>query len=261
MNSAVNNTIINAVNSPEKGFEQFFSLSTVEQKENLNHSNQILAPLTAQERVSWALENLPGQSIISSSFGIQSAVMLHLITQQYPDVPVVLLDTGYLFPETYQFIDTLTERLKLNLKVYRAKQSPGWQEARFGKLWEQGVDGINKYNQLNKVDPLSNALTELNVSSWFSGLRREQASTRADKQVIEINRGTFKVYPIIDWTKRDVHQYLTKNNLPYHPLWEKGYVSVGDIQTSRPLELGMTEEETRFHGLTRECGIHLGEGI
>jgi phosphoadenosine phosphosulfate reductase len=249
------------VSLPINKFGTFFSLSKAEQKEILAQTNEMLSAMNAQQRVAWAQANLPGQSIISSSFGIQSAVMLHLVTIQTPDIPVVLLDTGYLFPETYQFIDELTERLQLNLKVYRADQSPGWQEARFGKLWEQGVEGITKYNQMNKVDPLSKALEELNVSSWFSGLRREQSSTRADKNVLEISRGTFKVYPIIDWSKRDVHQYLTKHGLPYHPLWEKGYVSVGDVQTSRPLEVGMSEEETRFNGLTRECGIHLGEGL
>lgn len=242
-------------------FGQFFNLDTDQQKSMIGQANRFLSGLDAQQRVSWALEQLPDQFMISSSFGIQSAVMLHLITQQRPDIPVVLLDTGYLFPETYQFIDELTQRLNLNLKVYRSEQSPGWQEARFGKLWEQDVEGITKYNQMNKVEPLNRAIEELEVASWFSGLRRDQASTRADKGVIEISRGLFKVYPIIDWSKRDVHQYLTKNDLPYHPLWEKGYVSVGDVHTSRPLEPGMSEEETRFLGLTRECGIHLGEGI
>ncbi|MEW8432014.1 MAG: phosphoadenosine phosphosulfate reductase family protein, partial [gamma proteobacterium symbiont of Ctena orbiculata] len=66
----------------------------------------------------------------------------------------------------------------------------------------------------------------------------------------------FKVHPVIDWHNRDVHRYLQKHNLPYHPLWEQGYASVGDVHTSRPLELGMHEEETRFFGLKRECGIH-----
>lgn len=242
-------------------FQTFFDLSKDHQKTLLNQGNDLLATMSAEQRVAWAIEHLPQQFIISSSFGIQAAVMLHLVTEQYPSIPVVLLDTGYLFPETYQFIDELTERLNLNLKVYRAEQSPGWQEARYGKLWEKDVEGINRYNQMNKVEPLNRALKELQAQSWFSGLRREQASSRADKGVLEVSRGVLKVYPIIDWTKKDVHYYLKENDLPYHPLWEKGYVSVGDIHTSRPLEVGMTEEETRFNGLTRECGIHLGEGI
>mgnify|MGYP000455746352 CR=1 FL=1 len=95
--------------------------------------------------------------------GAQSAVMLHLVTQQAPQIPVIVVDTGYLFPETYQFIDQLTDRLKLNLKVYQAPITPAWQEARYGKLWEQGVEGIEKYNQINKVEPMARALKELDV--------------------------------------------------------------------------------------------------
>lgn len=93
--------------------------------------------------------------------------MLHLLTSVKSDIPVVLTDTGYLFPETYQFIDELTERLNLNLKVYSAPVSAAWQEARYGKLWKQGVEGIERYNQINKVEPMRRALDELNISTWF----------------------------------------------------------------------------------------------
>ena len=92
---------------------------------------------------------------------------------------MILTDTGYLFPETYQFIDELTDKLKLNLQVYRAKESAAWQEARYGKLWEQGVEGIEKYNEINKVEPMNRALKELNAQTWFAGLRREQSGSRA----------------------------------------------------------------------------------
>lgn len=78
---------------------------------------------------------------------------------------MILTDTGYLFPETYQFIDELTDKLKLNLQVYRAKESAAWQEARYGKLWEQGVEGIEKYNDINKVEPMNRALLELNAQT------------------------------------------------------------------------------------------------
>ncbi|MHA6384047.1 phosphoadenosine phosphosulfate reductase domain-containing protein, partial [Escherichia coli] len=78
-------------------------------------------------RVAWALDNLPGEYVLSSSFGIQAAVSLHLVNQIRPDIPVILTDTGYLFPETYRFIDELTDKLKLNLKVYRATESAAWQ--------------------------------------------------------------------------------------------------------------------------------------
>lgn len=227
-----------------------------EQTEALASINTKLFQLSAQERVAWALENLQGEFALSSSFGIQAALMLHLVTQAKSDIPVILTDTGYLFPETYQFVDELTDRLSLNLKIYRAAQSCAWQEAKYGKLWEQGVDGIAQYNQLNKVEPMRRALTELNVSTWFSGLRREQASSRQALPILAIQQGVFKFLPVIDWSNKDVHYYLKDHDLPYHPLWEQGYVSVGDVHTTRRLEAGMTEEETRFFGLKRECGLH-----
>lgn len=228
----------------------------VEQILQLAEINAELEVLTAEQRVRWALENLEGEFALASSFGIQSAVMLHLVTREKPDIPVILTDTGYLFPETYQFIDQLTERLSLNLQVYRSELNPGWQEARFGRLWEQGVDGIKQYNRMNKVEPMRRALDELNVGTWFSGLRREQSKTRATLPVLAIQNGIFKFLPLIDWSNKDIHQYLTRHDLPYHPLWEQGYLSVGDTHTTRKWEPGMKEEETRFFGLKRECGLH-----
>ena len=138
--------------------EGLLALTKEQQVAALADTNAQLEALSAQERVAWALEHLPGEFVLSSSFGIQAALMLHLVSQQKRDIPVILTDTGYLFPETYQFIDQLTERLRLNLKVYRADLSPAWQEARYGKLWELGVEGIERYNQLNKVEPMARAL-------------------------------------------------------------------------------------------------------
>lgn len=220
--------------------------------------NGQLEQLSAQERVAWALEHLPGEFVLSSSFGIQAAVCLHLVTRIKPDIPVILTDTGYLFPETYQFIDQLTDKLALDLQVFRAERSAAWQEARYGKLWEQGVEGIEKYNQINKVEPMDRALHHLSAQSWFAGLRREQSSSRANLPVLAVQRGVFKVLPIIDWSNRQIYQYLTEHGLNYHPLWEQGYLSVGDVHTTRQWQEGMSEEQTRFFGLKRECGLHEG---
>ncbi len=232
------------------------ALDSAQRAAELQVINQELEQMNAGQRIEWALRNLDDNFVLSSSFGIQSAVCLHLLTQYKPDMPVVLTDTGYLFPETYQFIDELTKRLKLNLKTYRAEHSAAWQEARFGKLWENGVEGLTRYNQINKVEPMKRAFKELDTKTWFSGLRRSQSSSRETLPVLGIQNGCFKFLPIIDWSNKDVHYYLKEHDLPYHPLWDQGYVSVGDVQTSRPLELGMEEEDTRFFGLKRECGIH-----
>lgn len=218
--------------------------------------NRSLEDKSAEQRVEWALNNLPATHILSSSFGIQAAVCLHLLSQQQPDIPVVLVDTGYLFPETYQFIDALSQRLALNLKVYRSQLTPAWQEARYGKLWEKGVAGIEQYNRLNKVEPMAKALADLEAQTWFSGLRRVQAQSRENTPIIAYDKGRYKVHPIADWTDKDVHFYLKKHNLPYHPLREQGYVSMGDTHTTQPMQAGMSEEDTRFFGLKRECGLH-----
>lgn len=215
-----------------------------------------LGTQTAEQRVTWALEHAPGVHALSSSFGAQAAVSLHLLTQQQPDLPVILIDTGYLFPETYRFVDELSERLSLNLKVYRAPLSTAWMEARHGQLWEQGVEGIERYNQLRKVEPLRRALDELGIGSWFAGLRRGQSRSRHATPFLQRSQGRWKFHPIADWTDRDVGRYLQRHGLPYHPLWEQGYVSIGDTHTTRRLEPGMEPEDTRFFGLKRECGIH-----
>ncbi|HAU27923.1 MAG TPA: phosphoadenosine phosphosulfate reductase [Alteromonas australica] len=231
-------------------------------KEALADINEALEAMDAQARVAWALENLPANHIVSSSFGAQSAVMLHMLTQAQPNIPVVLTDTGYLFPETYGFIDELTEKLDLNLHVYRAKLSAAWQEARFGRLWEKGIEGIEKYNQMNKVEPMQRALGELKAGTWFAGLRRSQSDTRGKLPVLQKVGNQFKLYPIIDWSNKDLHYYLKEHNLPYHPLWEQGYVSIGDWHTTQRLQEGMNEQDTRFFGLKRECGLHeFGDGI
>jgi phosphoadenosine phosphosulfate reductase len=232
---------------------------------DLDAMNAEFRALAAEERVERALGLLPGQHLLTSSFGAQAAVSLHLVTRAAPRMPVILIDTGYLFPETYRFIDELTERLSLNLKIYRSPMSPAWQEARHGKLWEQGAAGIERYNRMNKIEPMERALRDLDGGTWFAGLRREQSVTRASIEPVQLTgAGRYKVHPIFDWTDRDIYRYLKKHDLPYHTLWEQGYVSIGDWHTTRSLrDAGDDADATRFFGLKRECGLHEinGSGI
>ena len=225
---------------------------------DLRETNARLEGVRADERVAWAVEQFGDGLVLSSSFGAQAGVMLHLATRAKADIPVILVDTGYLFPETYRFVDELTERLSLNLKVFRAELSPAWQESRHGKRWENGVAGIEVYNRENKVEPMQRAMAELNATAWLAGLRRQQSASREGLPVLALANGRVKVHPIIDWTDKQVHDYLKANKMPYHPLWEQGYISIGDTHTTRRLEDGMSEEETRFFGLKRECGLHEG---
>jgi phosphoadenosine phosphosulfate reductase len=222
----------------------------------LDALNAWLESLDAEARLAWALANAPGRAVLSTSFGAQSAAVLHLVTRQAPDLPVVLVDTGYLFPETYRFADDLTARLALNLHVARADESPAWFEARHGKLWQHGLDGIERYNRLRKVEPMQRALGDLGATLWIAGLRRSQARTREDRRVLERAGTRWKLHPIVDWTDRDIGHYLKAHALPWHPLWDQGYVSIGDVHTTRPLSAEVDAEATRFFGLKRECGLH-----
>lgn len=221
--------------------------------------NAELRMLSAEARVERAMETLPDQPVLSSSFGAQAAVSLHLVTRVLPRIPVVLIDTGYLFPETYRFVDELTMRLDLNLRIYQPAHTPARMEARHGKLWEKGAAGIARYNQIHKVEPMQRALEELRAGTWYAGLRRQQSRSRATIEPVQaIGPGRYKVHPLYDWTDRDVFDYFKKHDLPYHPLWERGYVSIGDWHTTRPLhETDDALEGTRFFGLQRECGLHL----
>ncbi len=211
---------------------------------------------SAQERIRWAVDQFGDQLIMSTSFGAQSAVMLHMVSVAAPQVPIILVDTGYLFPETYQFIESLKEKLDLNLHVYQPLMSGARQEALYGKRWEQGEEALAQYNLMNKVEPMNRALVDFNAKGWLAGLRREQSSTRKHLNVVMKQGNITKVHPIIDWTDREIYQYLTNNNLPYHPLWEQGYVSIGDTHSTSRLLEGMTAEDTRFNGQKRECGLH-----
>ena len=225
-----------------------------------NAINDWLASVDANTRVRWALENLPGPFALSSSFGAQAAVSLHLVAEADPDIPVLLIDTGYLFPETYQFAKQLEQQLGLNVQTFSSPQSVEDFEAQYGKLWEQGREGLDQYLELRKVEPMRRALQTLRTRTWFAGLRRAQAVSRAALNPLEVRDGRFKVHPIFDWSDRDVYLYLKAHGLPYHPLWDKGYVSIGDWHSTRSLSEVSSAEELRFSGLKRECGIHGLEG-
>jgi len=227
---------------------------------SLDEANGELASLEAGERIGWAVDRFGGILMMSSSFGIQSAVLLHMATRRRPEIPVVFIDTGYHFEETYHFVEALTERLKLNLKVYHPQMTAARQEALFGRRWEMEEKDLKAYNLQNKVEPMNRALKELGARGWISGLRRSQSDSRRHLQFIELQHETYKIYPILDWDNRKVHRYLTEHELPYHPLWELGYVSIGDRHSTQPLQPGMIEADTRFNGIRRECGLHEESG-
>ncbi|MEC4982879.1 MAG: phosphoadenosine phosphosulfate reductase [Oscillatoria sp. PMC 1068.18] len=239
------------------------SLRLRDKELNLEDVNQRFVNSDAEEIVQWAAHTFGDGLVMTTSFGIQSAVMLHLVTKIVPDIPVIWVDTGYLPAKTYTFAEQLTERLRLNLKVYQSPMTPARMEAIHGRLWaEKDVAALNRYDEIRKVEPMQRALQELNATAWLAGLRSNQTDHRKTLDFVNFQGNIYKVLPILNWNSRTVYQYLTAHDLPYHPLFDEGYVTVGDWHSSRPLSFSdENERDTRFQGLKQECGIHLPQSV
>jgi len=228
--------------------------STIGSAAGLSHE---LAALRAGDRLRLLHERFGGRLVASTSFGLQSAVMLDLIAEHAPEVPVVFIDTGYLFPETYRYGEQLSERLGIDLRVYQPASSAARLEALHGKLWEQGEAGLQRYGLITKIEPMDRALRELGADVWISGLRRSHSRSRVDRPFAEQQKRTLKVYPILDWADAQVSAYMHDRGLPAHPLAEQGYVTMGDWHSTQPATDGLSAEATRFNGAKYECGLHL----
>jgi phosphoadenosine phosphosulfate reductase len=232
----------------------------IETKSDVELVNDAFRGKKAAERMSWLYDQFGSRLLLSSSFGLQAAVMLHLVSKHAPQIPVIWLDTGYLFPETYQYAEKLIDSLGVDVQVYQSKVSAARQEALYGKLWEQGEEGNSQYGVINKVEPMNRALQELGTDIWISGLRRSQSSTRVDRNFAEQQKRTLKVYPILDWADAQVSAYFYDNNLPKHPLEAEGYQTMGDWHSTSPVVEGESAESSRFGGEKYECGLHLSSG-
>lgn len=227
---------------------------------DLDAVNADLKDAPAEHVVRWARDTFGRGLVMSSSFGAESAVMLHLVSRLVPGIPVIFLDTGYLFPETYTFAEELAQRFGLNLKVYTPRMSAARQEALHGRMWEGSDEDLARYNRLNKVEPMDRALAELGATAWIAGLRASQTDFRKGLRVVEPHGapgGLVKVHPILGWTKEDVRRYLFAHDLPYHPLYHYGYRSIGDWHSTTPTTLDQDERDGRHLGAKKECGIHL----
>ncbi|MGE9270519.1 MAG: phosphoadenylyl-sulfate reductase [Verrucomicrobiales bacterium] len=219
-----------------------------------------LTPLTAGNRLELLQQEFEGRLVASTSFGIQSAVMLDLIARHAPEIPVVFVDTGFLFPETYRYGEELVSRFGTDLRVYQPVMSAARLEALHGRLWEQGSDGSELYGRITKVEPMARALNELGADLWISGVRRSQSKTRSDRSILELQKRTLKAYPILDWADAQVSAYMHERRLPRHPLADQGYVTMGDWHSTSPAVDGLDPEATRFGGAKYECGLHLESG-
>jgi phosphoadenosine phosphosulfate reductase len=202
---------------------------------------------------------------MSSSFGAESAVLLHMASQAQPGIKVVFVDTGYLFPETWGFMEELRRRLDLNVWVYRTRNDPIAYLQQAGETdptWRGNVEGCCA---ANKNEPFDRAMKELAPSAWLRGIRRNQAETRKARQYAEWSSryNCYAVSPLLDWGGREIHAYLKQHDLPYHPLYEKGYASIGcnPLACTRPITLGEDPRAGRWTGKGKvECGLHLDAG-
>lgn len=208
----------------------------------------------ARAQLEWANRRFRDHLIVSTSFGIQSAVILHLVSRTLPGVPVVFVDTGYLVPETYRYAADLAKLLHLDVREYRAALSPAEMEDRFGKLWETDLD---EYHRIRKVEPMRRALGELHAQAWIAGLRADQTTFRSTLDPVTAQNGIFKVHPILRWRSKDVYYYMEQHQLPQHPLWERGFTRVGDWHSSSPVSDDADDaRNARFDGRAEECGLH-----
>jgi phosphoadenosine phosphosulfate reductase len=212
--------------------------------------------LDAEVLLDWACKSFGEDIILTSSFGAESALMLHLVTRVMPRVKVVFIDTGYLFPETYRFVNQLKERFDLNLKTYSPNITSAALEATYGRPWEGTPEELDQYLKITKVEPMERALRELRPRAWLAGVRATQTEFRSTMKKVEVRDSICKISPILDWTEKDIASYMQEHSLPYHPLVAQGYRSIGDAHSTRPTTSGNPREGRRL-GSHNECGTHL----
>ncbi|CAI5730368.1 unnamed protein product [Hyaloperonospora brassicae] len=222
--------------------------------------NAQLVDKSAQEVVQWTFATFGARTVLTSSFGIQSAVMLHLVRSVSKSIPVAWVDTGYLPRETYQYAAQLTKLLDLDVRVYQSSISPARMEAIYGRLYElETPEAHRHYGYMRKVEPMQRALQELDAAVLLVGIRADQTQHRQHMKRVNVHEGRLKICPILYWDKKDVEQYMAINQLEPHPLKAQGYESVGDAHSSRPVTAADkgNDRAGRFNGKRQECGLHL----
>ncbi len=227
---------------------------------SIEDTSKDLEKLSPQDQLQWGYEQFNERFVLTTSFGIQSAVLLHMtLGLKCTKKPkVIWIDTGYLPKETYIYAEELTKLFELNLVVTQSPISPARMEAIYGRLWETGVQkDLEKYHQIRKVEPLENTLLKLNVHCWASGVRKGQTKNRQSMSHIDYIRERLTLRPLLNWSKKDIFYYMEKNNLPQHPLFEKGFSTVGDWHSSKAENSNQQGRSTRFGGISEECGIHI----
>jgi phosphoadenosine phosphosulfate reductase len=210
---------------------------------------------TPVELLKWAHETFGAQLTLASSFGLEDVVLIHLASQAYAPVDVFTLDTDLLFTETYALMDTIEARFPVRLRRIRPALTLAQQaEAHGPALWRRDPD---RCCFLRKVEPLERALE--GYTAWITGVRREQAPTRANAEPLEWDRRweRVKLNPLAYWTTDAVWAYLRTHDLPYNPLHDQGYPSIGCWPCTRAVKPGEDPRAGRWSGFAKtECGLH-----
>lgn len=209
-------------------------------------------PLPAQDLLAWAAERFGDRIVLTCSWQFQSSVLVHMLHDLGLKVRIVELDTGLLFPETYATRDALIERYGLSVERVDPLRTVEQQAEDEGpELWLRDPD---RCCALRKVAPLARALE--GMDAWITGIRREQAATRANARKIEwdVARGIWKYNPLADWTEKDLWARIAERDLPYHPLHDQGYSSIGCAPCTQP---GSGREGRWASSEKTECGLHV----
>ena len=222
---------------------------------------QLSAESWSPQRVlSWAFENFGNEVAISSAFGAEGMVLIDMASRVGKDFRVFTVDTEFLFPETYALIDRIQQRYEITIEKVFSLLSPEKQEELHGPaLWERGPD---QCCNLRKVEPLRRKLSEL--GAWITSIRRDQTAFRMDARKVEWDAkfGLVKVNPIADWTSKQVWRYLLEHNVPYNPLHDQNYPSIGCTHCTRAVLPGENPRAGRWPGTAKtECGLHIIEPL
>jgi phosphoadenosine phosphosulfate reductase len=230
-----------------------FDLDELNQRFDKAHPREILA---------WCVNNIPTGLVQTSAFNIDDLVMTDILYRDLkPEnpVPVLFLDTLYHFPQTLELVARAKELYNLNLKTYKILEVDS-REAfaeRYGEaLWDKD---ITQFHHLTKIEPLQRGLSELNTVAWITGRRRDQAATRADMPVLELDsQQRLKVNPLASWTREQSWAYAAEHKMIYNPLHDQGYPSIGDEPITTQVAEGEDERAGRWRGMGKtECGIHI----
>lgn len=224
-------------------------------KDMLDKANHKLKHASVEKVLEWTFETFQDDVAITTAFGYSGMALLHHAIKINPDLKVYFIDTGFHFKETLQFCERVTESMNLNIEVFKPEINKRQLKRKLGEEpYHTNADLCCHYN---KVEPLLRFIHNQDV--WLSGIRRDQSNTRADIEVIELDgRGLVKVSPFCRWSKKKTWKYIHENNVPYHPLHDKGYPSVGCEPCTHPVTEGGDERDGRWPFMQKlECGIHL----